>query len=160
MHDTTITMASSIVESLSADQLGIRVAVPKAVLRPTKVLAKGPIWARLPTLSTAQAGSSDTSTSTHTNDQHAQSQDTSTLMASNTVPILFPDRVDATKLLLHETQSCMQKISVGMDKLGTNVEQCVKDVQICRSTLEANNEKVVADVADVGMSPSTRVSGQ
>lgn len=114
-----------------------------------KALAKGPFWARLPPVRprdpSSQSHDSQSMTAISagvTNRAHGTS--------SSVPPIVAPDRIGATRVLLQDTQACVQKFAARMDKLGAAVEQGVKDVQMCRTAMEGTGDKITADVADVG----------
>ncbi|KAL5536891.1 hypothetical protein ACEPAF_714 [Sanghuangporus sanghuang] len=104
--------------------------------RPEKVLAKGPFWARLPALRTM--------TSTVGGSQ-SQAQES----GSPVPPIALPDRVSSTRILLSDTQACIQKLSARMDIIGSRSEQALKEIQLAREALETGSEKTVAEIADV-----------
>ncbi|KAL5492427.1 hypothetical protein ACEPAI_3874 [Sanghuangporus weigelae] len=104
--------------------------------RPEKVLAKGPFWARLPALRTM--------TSTIGGSQ-SQAQES----GSPVPPIALPDRVSSTRILLSDTQACIQKLSARMDIIGSRSEQALKEIQLAREALETGSEKTVAEIADV-----------
>ncbi|KAL5531688.1 hypothetical protein ACEPAG_4565 [Sanghuangporus baumii] len=108
----------------------------RARSRPEKVLAKGPFWARLPALRamTSTIGGSQ-----------SQAQE-----SGSPVPtIALPDRVSSTRILLSDTQACIQKLSARMDIIVSRSEQALKEIQLARETLETGNEKTVAEIADV-----------
>ncbi|KAL5513206.1 hypothetical protein ACEPAH_3604 [Sanghuangporus vaninii] len=105
--------------------------------RPEKVLAKGPFWARLPALRTM--------TSTVGGSQ-SQAQVSGSPVPP---PIALPDRVSSTRILLSDTQACIQKLSTHMDIIGSRSEQALKEIQLAREALETGSEKIVADIADV-----------
>ncbi|OCB86401.1 hypothetical protein A7U60_g6519 [Sanghuangporus baumii] len=104
--------------------------------RPEKVLAKGPFWARLPALRTM--------TSTVGGSQ-SQAQES----GSPVPPIALPDRISSTRILLSDTQACIQKLSARMDIIGSRSEQALKEMQLAREALETGSEKTVAEIADV-----------
>lgn len=75
-------------------------------------------------------------------------------------PIVAPDRVSTTRMLLQDVQACIQKFSARMDALSAGVEQNLRDVQMCKATLENSGEKTVADIADVGESIEYKAEGR
>ncbi|KAH8111061.1 hypothetical protein DFH11DRAFT_711308 [Phellopilus nigrolimitatus] len=124
--------------------------VPAAHTRPPKLLAKGPYWARLPALRAAP-------TPSQPDDALGSGSGTSTIVNANgfgnisakAPPIILPDRVGTTRVLLQDTQACVQKFSARSDALGARVEQALKQLELSRAALEAGNEKTVAELADV-----------
>lgn len=119
--------------------------------RPPKILAKGPFWARLPALramTSAVAASQSQGQSTQPDEGN-----TSRLSAAPP-PIVLPDRVGTARILLSDTQSCVQKLSSRMDALCTRNEQALKEVQLSREALDTSGEKAIAEIADVGTSRS------
>lgn len=112
---------------------------------PPKRLARGPLWARLPTLrSLAPSGSQPQSPNDPQNTHTAPSTDT----ASTNAQLAFPDRVATTRVLLQDTQASLQKLSARMDAIASRNEQAVKEIQLSRAALESSTEKCVADVTD------------
>ncbi|KAI5124256.1 hypothetical protein M0805_005105 [Coniferiporia weirii] len=112
-----------------------------APLCPPRVLAKGPYWARLPALLASTHAASE-----------GLSQGPfapSAVQGSSVPPIVLPDRIGTTRVLLHDTQACIQKFAARMDVLGTHIDQALKEVQLARAALEISGEKTVADVVDV-----------
>ena len=58
--------------------------------------------------------------------------------------------MSTTRVLLQDTQACIQKLSARMDAIASRNEQAVKEVELSRAALESANEKCVADVTDAG----------
>lgn len=146
---TLATMASSATGSQATmKQLLSTLAPQNSALGKAPIsLAKGPYWARLPPIRPRESSS-----------QSAESQNmnvhaTTAGAASSTSaipPIIAPDRISTTRVLLQDTQACVQKFATRMDKLSSSVEQGVKDVQMCRNAMEGTSEKAIADIADIG----------
>lgn len=63
---------------------------------------------------------------------------------------MLPDRVSTTRILLSDTQACVQKLSARMDIIGSRIEQALKELQLAREALDAGGEKTVAEIADIG----------
>lgn len=114
-----------------------------------KALARGPFWARLPPVRPRDP-SSQSNDSQSTTAVRAGVTDRTHGTTSSVPPIVAPDRIGTTRVLLQDTQACVQKFAARMDKLGAAVEQGVKDVQMCRTVMEGTGDKIIADVADVG----------
>lgn len=107
-----------------------------APMRPK--LARAPLWARLPLLHpTASANGSSLATPP----AHAS--------PIAPPPIVLPDRVATTRVLLQDAQATMQKFAARMDAVGANIEQALKDVQLARSSIDVAGEKSVAELADI-----------
>lgn len=70
------------------------------------------------------------------------------------IPIAIPDRAASTRLLLQDTQACVQKFAARMDTLGGNVDQSLREIQLCRNAMEGSGDKCVSEIADVGALPS------
>ena len=124
-----------------------------------KRLARGPLWARLPPLRPlAPLGSGSLS---HHPQPQSPNDPQSTLNtaaptheagANANAQIAFPDRVSTTRVLLQDTQACIQKLSARMDTIASRNEQAVKEVELSRVALDASGERCVADVTDAGES--------
>ena len=110
--------------------------VSPAPMRPK--LARAPLWARLPPLHpTASANGSSLATPP----AHAS--------PIAPPPIVLPDRVATTRVLLQDAQATMQKFAARMDAVGANIEQALKEVQLARSSIDVAGEKSVAELADI-----------
>lgn len=69
---------------------------------------------------------------------------------TNISQFIVPDRVSTTRVLLQETQSCVQKFSTRMDGLAKGVEQHLREVELCKKAIELSGEKAVAEMGDIG----------
>ena len=97
-------------------------------------IARAPLWARLPPL--LAASDSSLPSPAHSN-------------PITPPPIVLPDRVGTTRVLLQDVQATIQKFAARMDTVGANIEQALKEVQFSRSSIEAAGEKTVAELADI-----------
>ena len=102
-------------------------------------IARAPLWARLPPL--LSATDSSLASPAHSN-------------SITPPPIVLPDRVGTTRVLLQDVQATIQKFAARMDTVGADIEQALKEVQFSRSSIDAAGEKSVAELADISKCPS------
>ena len=112
--------------------------------RPPKVLARGPLWARLPSLRPTNLSGSQSQAP-------AGSQAIAVPNESQNTGISFSDRVGSTRVLLQDTQACIQKLSARMDTIATRNEQAVKEVELSRAAIDTCGDRMVAEMTDAGM---------
>ena len=99
--------------------------------------AVGPYWARLPRLT----GPGTLSECLNT----PAAQSAGTLETS--VPVVAPDRAAAARVLLQETQTCIQSFSARMNEFTRSLEQTLQEIKRDSSAASPENEKIVSDVS-------------